>query len=68
VFRCAADGTDWKHALSEIEAFTVFVDPRDPNLVFAGTAERLSQHRSWPKFSPRRLSRPRRASLVILAG
>ena len=20
VFRCAADGTDWKHALSEIEA------------------------------------------------
>jgi hypothetical protein len=22
VFRCAADGTDWKHALSEIEAFT----------------------------------------------
>ena len=22
VFRCAADGSDWKHALSEIEAFT----------------------------------------------
>ena len=22
VFRCATDGTDWKHALSEIEAFT----------------------------------------------
>ena len=39
VFRCAADGTDWKHALSEIEAFTVFVHPRDPNLVFAGTAD-----------------------------
>jgi hypothetical protein len=35
-FRCAADGTDWKHALSEIEAFTVFVHPRDPNPVFAG--------------------------------
>ena len=39
VFRCATDGTDWKHALSEIEAFTVFVHPRDPNLVFAGTAD-----------------------------
>ena len=39
VFRRAADGSDWKHALSEIEAFTVFVHPRDPNLVFAGTAD-----------------------------
>ena len=37
VFRRAAD--EWKHALSEIEAFTVFVHPRDPNLVFAGTAD-----------------------------
>jgi photosystem II stability/assembly factor-like uncharacterized protein len=39
VFRRAADGSDWKHALSEIEAFTVFVHPRDPTLVFAGTAD-----------------------------
>src|SRR5262249_28216996 len=39
VFRRAADGSDWKHTLSEIEAFTVFVHPRDPNLVFAGTAD-----------------------------
>jgi hypothetical protein len=39
VFRCAADGTDWKHTLSEVEAFTVFVHPRDSNLVFAGTAD-----------------------------
>src|SRR5262252_7585819 len=39
VFRRAADDSDWKHALSEIEAFTVFVHPRDPNLVFAGTAD-----------------------------
>ena len=37
--RDAADGSDWKHALSEIEAFTVFVHPRDPDLVFAGTAD-----------------------------
>ena len=33
VFRCAADGSDWKHALSEVETFTVFVHPHDPNLV-----------------------------------
>jgi hypothetical protein len=39
VFRCATDGTDWKHALSEVETFTVFVRPHDPNLVFAGTAD-----------------------------
>ena len=39
VFRRATDGTDWKHALSEIEAFTVFVHPHDPNLVLAGTAD-----------------------------
>jgi photosystem II stability/assembly factor-like uncharacterized protein len=39
VFRCATDSGDWKHALSEIEAFTVFVHPHDPNLVFAGTAD-----------------------------
>src|SRR5436305_2102815 len=39
VFRRAADSGDWEHALSDIEAFTVFVHPRDPNLVFAGTAD-----------------------------
>jgi hypothetical protein len=32
VARGAADGSDWKHALSEIEAFSVFLHPRDPNL------------------------------------
>src|SRR5215831_10246081 len=39
VFRRDTDGDDWKHALSEIEAFTVFVHPHDPSLVFAGTAD-----------------------------
>ena len=39
VFRRATDDTNWKHALSEIEVFTVFVHPRDSNLVFAGTAD-----------------------------
>jgi len=37
VFR-GSDG-HWTHALSEREAFTVCVHPRDPNLVFAGTAD-----------------------------
>jgi hypothetical protein len=39
VFRCAANDTDWKHILSEVESFTVFVHPQDSNLVFAGTAD-----------------------------
>ena len=39
VFRRSLEGSEWKHVLSEIEAFTVFVNPRDPDLVFAGTAD-----------------------------
>ena len=39
VFRRPADGADWQHALSEFEAYTVFVHPRDPSLVFAGTTD-----------------------------
>jgi len=39
VFRRASDGGEWQHALSDIEAYTVFVHPRDPNLVFAGTTD-----------------------------
>ena len=39
VFCCAADGADWAHAFREVEAFTVFVHPHDPDLVFAGTAD-----------------------------
>ena len=39
VFRRAADDGEWQHTLADIEAFTVFVHPRDPNLVFAGTAD-----------------------------
>ena len=39
VFRCATDDTNWKHALSQVETFAVFVHPHDPNLVFAGTAD-----------------------------
>jgi len=39
VFRRGVDDADWKHVLSELETFTVFVHPRDPDLVFAGTAD-----------------------------
>jgi photosystem II stability/assembly factor-like uncharacterized protein len=39
VFRRPADGAAWEHVLAEHETFTVFVHPRDPNLVFAGTAD-----------------------------
>jgi hypothetical protein len=52
VFRCAIDDTNWKHALSEIEAFTVFVHPRDPNLVFVGTPgdvyRSTDRGQNWP--------------------
>jgi photosystem II stability/assembly factor-like uncharacterized protein len=39
VFRRAADSAAWEHALTEPEAYTVFVHPRDPSLVFAGTGD-----------------------------
>jgi len=39
VFRRAAAGDDWQHVLSEPETYSVLVHPRDPSLVFAGTAD-----------------------------
>ena len=39
VFRRGAEGADWTHVLTEPETYSVFVHPRDPNLVFAGTAD-----------------------------
>ena len=39
VFRRDAGGSEWRHSLADIEAYTVFVHPRDPNLVFAGTTD-----------------------------
>jgi photosystem II stability/assembly factor-like uncharacterized protein len=39
VFRRAADSATWEQALKEPETYTVFVHPRDPSLVFAGTAD-----------------------------
>ena len=39
VFRRDADGAEWQHVLTEPEAYTVFVHPRDPNLVLAGTKD-----------------------------
>jgi photosystem II stability/assembly factor-like uncharacterized protein len=39
VFRRDAAASDWDYVLKDLEAFTVFVHPRDPRLVFAGTAD-----------------------------
>lgn len=37
VFRRAADGGEWEHVLGNVQAFTVFVHPDNPETVFAGT-------------------------------
>src|SRR5579862_1162741 len=39
VFRRDTEGSEWKHVLTEPEAYTVFVHPRDPGLVLAGTKD-----------------------------
>ena len=39
VFRRDAAGSDWQHVLTAPEAYTVFVHPRDPSLVLAGTKD-----------------------------
>src|SRR5215470_1256106 len=39
VFRRPADTGEWQHALADLEAFTVIVHPRTPDLVLAGTAD-----------------------------
>src|ERR1700731_545207 len=39
VFRRDAAGAEWQHVLTEPESYTVFVHPRDPNLVLAGTKD-----------------------------
>jgi photosystem II stability/assembly factor-like uncharacterized protein len=37
VFQRAVKGGDWKHVLGNVQAFTVFVHPSNPETVFAGT-------------------------------
>jgi hypothetical protein len=39
VFRRDVGGSDWKHVLTEPEAYTVFAHPQDPSLVLAGTKD-----------------------------
>jgi photosystem II stability/assembly factor-like uncharacterized protein len=39
VFRRPAEGGEWHHALTDLEAFTVSVHPRSPDVVLAGTAD-----------------------------
>jgi photosystem II stability/assembly factor-like uncharacterized protein len=43
VFRRKADSAGWTHVLTEPEAYTVFVHPRDPSLVLAGTKNGIYQ-------------------------
>jgi photosystem II stability/assembly factor-like uncharacterized protein len=38
-FRRDAEGDVWQHVLTEPETYSLLVHPRDPNLVFAGTAD-----------------------------
>ena len=39
VFRRGGNGGDWEHVLDTLQAFTVFVHPKDPETVFAGTSD-----------------------------
>jgi photosystem II stability/assembly factor-like uncharacterized protein len=39
VFTRPANGGEWRHALADLEAFTVTVHPRRPEVAFAGTAD-----------------------------
>ncbi len=39
VFRRPADAGEWEHVLDSHEAYSIFVHPKDPNLVFAGTSD-----------------------------
>ncbi len=39
VFRRSAAGGEWQHVLKELETHAVFVHPKDPNIVFAGTVD-----------------------------
>ena len=39
VFRRDTNGGDWQHVLGTVEAFTVFVHPKDPDTVLAGTSD-----------------------------
>jgi photosystem II stability/assembly factor-like uncharacterized protein len=39
VFRRPANGGEWQHALADLEAFTVIVHPRRPEVILAGTAD-----------------------------
>ncbi len=39
VFRRRADGGQWEHVLASHEVYSIFVHPKDPNLVFAGTSD-----------------------------
>ena len=69
VFRLDADGADWTHVLTEPEAYTVFVHPRDPDLVLAGTKDGIYRSTDGgATFKRAGLSRQRHSNLVVPAG
>ena len=39
LFRRATRGGDWEHVLSGLQVFTVYVHPKDPQIIFAGTSD-----------------------------
>src|SRR5258708_34299071 len=39
LFRRATYGGDWQHVLSGLQVFTVYVHPKDPQTIFAGTSD-----------------------------
>ncbi len=39
VFRHQVGEADWSYVLKDLETFTVFVNPRDTSMVFAGTTD-----------------------------
>ena len=39
VFRNVVGDSGWSYVLKDLETFTVFVNPRDPSIVFAGTTD-----------------------------
>ena len=63
LMRAARNG-DWKHVLGSVEAYTVFVHPKDPETVFAGTNDGVwrSSDRGARGRTPDRAARTRARS------
>ena len=51
IFQRAAKGGDWRHVLGNVEAFTVFVHPGNPETVFAGRSSAAPVWVYWSRCS-----------------